>query len=98
MATSDLNSPLDGSERDESCAARSFGRPGHSAAWPRKLLDHFNLDDMRPAEIEFDTWLFGGPVLDFAVTQDSDALKVRTLRVSSLIALSISDGRHCSES
>lgn len=65
-----------GQGQKQSCATRRFGPRSHNSAWPKKLLRHFNLDAIRPAETEFDTWLFGGPVLDYAVTQDRDALKV----------------------
>ena len=74
----DLHAPLDEAESDRhsGSAARRFGPPSHKAAWPKKLLDHFNLDAVRPTETEFDTWLFGGPALDYAVTQDRDTLEV----------------------
>eukprot|EP01047_Picozoa_sp_COSAG01_P084302 COSAG01_NODE_18035_length_1104_cov_1.546269_2_plen_91_part_01 len=57
-------------------AIRRFGAPSHAPSWPRRLLDYFQLDAVPQAETELGTWLFGSPVLDYAIMQDKDALSV----------------------
>jgi hypothetical protein len=54
----------------------------HTAKWPSSVIDQFHLDAVSPHETEAGAWLFGGPCLDYAVTQDRAALRnlVREMR------------------
>jgi hypothetical protein len=47
----------------------------HKAKWPNGVIEQFHLDAVSPHETEAGTWLFGGPCLDYAVTQDRAALR-----------------------
>ena len=93
-----LSQPLDEIEACEADAkaakeAEAKGEPyrrkhwrmpksSHTDHWPRTMLDQFHLDTIHPTEMEAGTWLFGGPVMDYAVTNDRDALQalIRELR------------------
>ena len=93
-----LSQPLDEIEACEADAkaakeAEAKGEPyrrkhwrmpktSHTDHWPRTMLDQFHLDTIHPTETEAGTWLFGGPVMDYAVTNDRDALQalIRELR------------------
>ncbi len=55
--------------------ATSSSLTSHKAKWPNGVIEQFHLDAVSPAETEAGTWLFGGPCLDYAVTQDRAALR-----------------------